>query len=237
MIKCTVCLAENDEFAITCEKCKAFLQNRVPNLDLFNMGWNVLESPRQAFRTITIAEHKNYALFLFSLFGVSMAFTGFWYFRLGTRFVTLIDLIPAALGSGVILGLLASAIITGIYYGFAKLLGGTASFRTSMGVIGYSLTPISLSLFFVLPIELLTFGMYLFTSNPHPYTMKPASYIVLLGFDAIVSIWSIVLATVGTMVSQRMSLIKSMITVLGTLALFLGGLWLLAQQLRWTDLS
>jgi hypothetical protein len=236
MVKCTVCLAENDDFAVTCTSCKAFLQNRVPNLDLFDIGWKVLESPRKAFRTITIAEHKNYALFLFSLFGISLSFTGFWLFRLGTRFISFIDLIPAAVGSGLILGLVSSVVLSGIYYAFARILGGTAGFRTSLGVLGYSLTPIVLALFLVLPIELLTFGMYLFTSNPHPYTIKPVSYVVLIGFDALVSVWSIWLAVVGTRVSHRVNLFKSVIAVLGTVALFLGALWLVGHQLQWTNL-
>ena len=232
MIKCTVCLAENDDFAVTCAACKAFLQNRVPNLDLFDIGWKVLESPRQAFRTITLAEHKNYALFLFTLFGVSLSFTGFWYLQLGIRFMSLIDLIPAAVGIGVVIGLMASVVLTGIYHGFAKILGGAGGFRTSLGLLGYSVTPITLSLFFVLPIELLTFGMYLFTSNPHPYTIKPMSYILLVGFDAAVSVWSIVLAVIGTRVAHRISLIKSIIIVVGTLGIFFGGLFLLLQQLN-----
>jgi hypothetical protein len=230
MIKCTVCLTENDDFAVTCTSCKAFLQNRVPNLDLFDIGWKVLESPRQAFRTITLAEHKNYALFLFTLFGVSLSFTGFWYYRLGTQFISLIDLIPAAVGIGVVLGLLASVVITGIYYGFAKILGGTSGFRTSLGVLGYSITPITFSLVLVLPIELMTFGMYLFTSNPSPYTIKPVSYVLLIGFDAIVSTWSIVLAVIGTRVAHRINIGKSIVTVLGTLGIFLGGLLVLLQQ-------
>lgn len=236
MLKCTVCLEENDEFAITCARCKAFLQNRVPNLDLFDICWKVLESPRKAFRTITIADHKNYALFLFSLFGISLSFTGFWFFRLGTRFISLIDLIPAAIGIGVILGLASAFIVTGIYYAFVTILGGTTGFRTSLGVIGYSLTPIALSLFLVLPIELLTFGMYLFTSNPHPYTIKPVSFMILIGFDGLVCVWSIALAVLGTQVSQRINVFKSVIAVLGAFVVFLGGLFLLAQQFRLIDL-
>lgn len=231
MIKCTVCLAENDDFAVTCTTCKAFLQNRVPNLDLFSIGWKVLVSPRQAFRTITLAEHKNFALFLFTLFGVSLSFTGFWYLELGTRFLSLIDLIPAAVGVGVVLGFFASVAITGIYFGFAKIFGGAGSFRTSLGVLGYSVTPVTLSLFFVLPIELLTFGMYLFTSNPSPYTIKPMSYVLLIGFDGVVSVWSIVLVVIGTRVAHRISLVKSMITVFGSLGIFFGGLFWALQQM------
>ena len=128
MIKCTVCLAENDDFAITCKSCKAFLQDRIPNLDLFQMGWKVLESPRKAFRAITLAEHKNYVLFLFTLFGVSLSFTGFWYFRLGTRFTSLIDLLPAALGIGIVVGLAAALVIPVVHFVIARAVGGCRGF-------------------------------------------------------------------------------------------------------------
>jgi hypothetical protein len=236
MIQCTVCLAENDEFATTCVSCKAFLQNRIPNLDLFDIGWKVIESPRSAFRSIALAEHKNYALFLFSLFGISLSFTLFWYLRLGTRFMSLIDLIPAAVGAGIVLGFAAAIILTGVYHFLARLFGGAAGYRTSLGLLGYSMIPIALSLFLVLPIELLTFGMYLFTSNPHPYTLKPTSYLLLVGFDGALALWSISLAVVGTCVGHRISLFKSLVAVLGTLGLFLAVLFLVARQFHLTDL-
>lgn len=235
MIICTVCLAENDDFAITCAECKAFLQDRVPNLDLFETGWKIIESPRKAFRTITLAEHKNYALFLFTLFGVSLSFTGFWYFKLGNRFQSLLDLLVWAMGTGIALGFVSAAALTLVYYGLAKIFGGLMGFRSSMGVLGYSMTPIAFSLFLVLPIELMTFGMYLFTWNPHPYTIKPVSYVLLIGFDMVISLWSIALAVLGTKVGHRLSTWKSLVVVIGALGLFGGGILFAAQQLHLAD--
>ena len=85
MINCSVCQTENDEFSIVCKKCGGFLQNRVPNLDLFDVLWKIIESPRSAFRTIMLSEHKNYAVFLYSLIGIAITFAGFWQFKLGNR--------------------------------------------------------------------------------------------------------------------------------------------------------
>jgi hypothetical protein len=235
MIKCTVCLTENDDFAITCGSCKAFLQDRVPNIDLFGMGWKVLESPRTAFRAITLAEHKNYVLFLFTLFGVSLSFTGFWYFRLGTRFTNLIDLIPGAIGIGIVVGLVAALVIPVVHFAVAKSVGGMSGFRGSLGILGYSLTPIAFSLFVVLPIELMTFGMFLFTSNPHPYTIKPVSYVLLVGFDAVIGLWSILLSVVGTKVAHQLSWFKSGIVVLATVVIFFGAVFLVLQQISVLD--
>lgn len=235
MIKCTVCLAENDDFSTTCIKCKAFLQDRVPNLNLFETSWQVIESPSKAFRKIALAEHKNYVLFLFSMLGVSLAFTVFWYLRLGTRFESLLDLIPAAVGIGVVLGLVSSVVVTGVYHLLAKMMGGMTGFRGSLGVLGYSMTPVAFSLILILPIELLTFGMYLFTSNPHPYVMKPVSYVLLIGFDAVIAAWTLSLAVVGTRVGHQLNAMKSMIVVFVTLGLFIGGMFFVAYQLHLVD--
>ena len=101
MLRCPTCAFENDDFATTCVQCKSFLQNRVPNLNLFETAWGILESPRPTFRKVTLAEHKNYSLFLYSGFGVAVAFAMFWYARLGMQFSSLLDLIPAAIGIGV----------------------------------------------------------------------------------------------------------------------------------------
>lgn len=235
MIKCAVCLAENDDFATTCIYCKAFLQDRVPNLNLFETSWQVIESPTKAFRKIALAEHKNYVLFLFALLGVSLAFTALWYLRLGNRFQSLLDLIPTAVGIGVVLGFVSAGVVTGAYHLIAKMMGGLTGFRGSFGVLGYSMTPVAFFLMLILPIELLTFGMYLFTANPHPYAMKPVSYVLLIGFDVLIAVWTVALAVVGTKVGHQLSILRSMIVVFATLGLFIGGMVFAAYQLRLID--
>jgi hypothetical protein len=230
MIRCPVCSHENDDFAITCTQCKGFLQNRVPNLNLFETAWGILESPRKTFRTIALAEHKNYSLVLFSLFGVSLSFALIWYFKLGERFTTLLDLIITALLVGPGVGLAACLLILLPFVLFARLMGGKATVRTSLGMLAYSLTPIVLSLFLVLPVELLTFGMYLFTSNPHPYVLKPVSYVMLVGFDVVVTAWSLLLVLLGGMVVHGLSLIRSVVAVALTLASASGMFLLVSQQ-------
>ena len=234
MITCPVCQAANDDFAVICFSCRGFLQNRIPNLDLFNTAWNVLQSPRRAFQEITLADHKNYCLVLFSVFGVSLSFTGFWFFKLGERYVSLLDLIVSALLIGVALGLLLAPLTAVLHLIGARLLGGKTTFRNSLAVTAYSLTPVVFSLIFVLPIELLTFGMYLFTSNPHPFAIKPISYATLVGFDVVVGLWSVALAVLGTIVSQRLVFLRSLIVVLFlflalTGLLYYGGLILLSN--------
>lgn len=231
MITCPVCLAENDDFATTCTKCKAFLQNRVPNLDLFQTAWKILESPRATFRQIVLAEHKNFSLLLFALFGINLSFTAFWYFKLGSRFDTLLDLLPWALLIGLGLGAVTAVVLTLAYHVVARILGGAGGWKDSMALLAYSLIPIAISLLILLPIELLTFGMYFFTSNPPPYTLKPVSYVLLVGIEALLALWSFILVIVGTKVGHRLGVLKSILVVVLTVGLFGGGLFFAASHI------
>ncbi len=224
MILCPVCSTENDQYATACRKCGAFLQNRVPNLDLFSTGWRLIENPKEAFRLIALADHKNYSLLLYAIFGISLSLTGFWYFRLGDKFDSLITLAVWALLVGIPLGIIICPITTLFHWLYSKIFGGKASFRTSLGITSYSLTPIVISLFLVLPVELSTFGMYLFTFNPHPMTIKPLSYILLIGFDAAMTLWTYFLVVIGTSIGHQISILKSIIVAIILFATILGGL-------------
>lgn len=209
MITCSVCHTENDQYSTICEKCGGFLQNRVPNLDLFDMLWKIIENPRNAFRLIILAEHKNYSVFLFALSGIAIMFAEFWYFKFGVRVENILLIIFLAILVGIPFGIALCPIVTSIHWGISKILGNKASFRKSLGITSYSLTPIIISLLFVLPIELLTFGMYFFTFNPPPITIKPISYILLIGLDVALTIWAWILLVIGTKVGNQVSLLKS----------------------------
>jgi len=224
MIICSVCQKENDQYATICRECGGFLQNRVPNLDLFDTLWRIIENPREAFRLIMIAEHKNYVLLLYTLCGISVAFTGFWYFRIGDRFENIMLIIFWALLIGVPFGIILCPIVSTFHWILSKLIGGKASFRTSMGITGYALTPITISLLFLLPIELMTFGMYFFTFNPHPIAIKPASYIVLIGLNTVTILWAFLLLIIGTNVGNQISLWKSLLIVAILYGLVLSGI-------------
>ena len=232
MITCKICNTVNDEYAIVCSNCKSYIQNKIPNLDFFEMVWRVIESPRKAFHDVTLAEHKNYSLLLFSLFGIGLSFTAFWYFRLGSRFESLLDMLAEASAIGVVLGLVCAPLFTFVFELTVRLLGGgRGSIRNSLGTLAYATTPVSLSLVLILPVELLTFGMYLFTSNPNPYTIKPGLYITLIVFDSVMGLWTFVLSVIGVSVSKQISLLRSTVTMVVTTVASLGLLFLAAKNL------
>ncbi|HVN48517.1 MAG TPA: Yip1 family protein [Bacteroidota bacterium] len=218
MIVCPVCQTENDQYAVVCRSCRGFLQNKIPNLDLFETAWLVLEKPRTAFQRIVTAEHKNYTLLLFSLFGIAFAFAELWFFRAGNRFDSFFSLLMTSLFAGLASGLVLFFIIPFIHWGISKILYRKAGFRNSLGITAYSLVPIIISIFFILPIELLTFGVYFFTFNPDPMTINASSYVILLVLDGLMGLWSIMLCLMGTKIGHQMNWLQSCIVVLCVLA-------------------
>jgi hypothetical protein len=211
MIVCSICKTKNDQYSTICKVCGSYLQNRVPNIDLFGTIWKIIENPKIAFKLIVLAEHKNYSILLYVLFGISIAFTELWLFRLGDKYENILTLILWALLTGIPTGIVLCPIVSCLHWILTNISGGKTSYRISLGITSYSLTPIIISLLLLLPIKLLTFGMYLFTFNPHPMLIKPLSYVILTGFDTILTAWAFILLIVGTKVGNQISLVKSIL--------------------------
>lgn len=225
MQKCTVCQTENDPFATVCRECGGFLQNRIPNLNLFETIWGILESPTKTFKVIVMAEHKNFSLLLFTLFGIGVSFSTFWFYQLGNSFSSLPELLVVACLVGIGGGIVIPPIITAVYHHVARIGGRKATYKTGYAILAYSTTPVVLSVFLVLPIELLTFGMYLFTGNPDPYVIKPISYVALLFLDGVMGIWSLWLVLRGTTIAYGVGWLHSslaMVAAVGGVLLSVG---------------
>lgn len=198
MIVCAVCHTENSHLAITCKRCGGFLQARIENLDLFSVAWKVLERPRKAFHIVAVAQHKNYSLLLSGIAGVGIVFFLFWSIEAGEYSESLINLMAAGFASGPLIGLL----IVWSYAVCMRLISVFSNVRISLwqlyAVTSYALVPVVASVVFVLPIELMTFGLYFFTKNPSPYLLKPLSYVIMLILDGGFALWAFILLLVGT---------------------------------------
>lgn len=203
MIVCPVCTAQNEDLAVRCSSCGSYVQDRVPTLDLFATMWLIIESPRTAFRRIIIAEHKNYVVLLGLFLGISAVFTLFWAHRFGDEFDNLFPLLLFGTFFG---GLAAVPLVflwTGMNHLLAKAARGKGSFRESYGVSGWSLVPVMLAAVFVLPLELATLGLHLFSANPTAYQLKPEVTMVLLGLDAAAVAWTLILNAAGISAAHR----------------------------------
>jgi hypothetical protein len=209
MISCAVCAHPNDDLDTICASCGSYIQDRVPNLDFFATSWSLVESPKEGFHKIIRAEHKNYVLLLMTFLGIGTSFGLLWARHAGDEFANLIYLMLLGIVIGLAIALPIGLLMTVVVHWVLRLLGGKGTLRNTYGVFGWSLMPIMLSVSIVLPIELASIGLRLFSTNPSPMEVKPIVYTVLLGLDGVAALWMINLARIGFGLAHKISAWKS----------------------------
>jgi hypothetical protein len=229
MITCNVCNTSNHHLAILCSSCGGYLQGRVDNLDLFATGWKIIESPLSAMRIVALARHKNYAAILSAIAGIALTFFIFWLYKLGDHAQTIVNVLGAGLVVGPIIGIIVVLLYSAVITLEIRVSRMQASFRNIFATVSYALVPLVLSVFLVLPIEVMTFGTYFFTSEPSPYLLKPASYILLLSLDGIFALWSIMLLFIGMKTLLDISWARTLNMTLLSLLMFGFGMKMLLQ--------
>jgi hypothetical protein len=233
MIICPNCNTQNSPLNVKCSKCGSFIQARVPNLDLFETVWQIIEKPLPTFRKICLSEQKNYVYALFSFFGIGLLFASFWYINLGNRMPSLLEILIFGLLGGPFAGVIALLSLSWLLFLVSKyIFRKSGKFRNLLSVTAYSSSPVVISVIFVLPVELIVFGLYLFTNNPSAQVLKPLPFYVLITLDGVVALYSMVLFTLGIKVANEMSLIKSIIVSLICLVIFIFGIFLLLTFIK-----
>jgi hypothetical protein len=198
MITCSICNTINHHLSVICSSCGGFIQNKIDNLDLFSTAWKIIESPIKAFRQIAIAEHKNYVLFLCGMAGIALIFFVFWIIKAGEYSESLLNILVAGFVVGPFLGLFTVLLFSTVHLAIIKIFGFKVKFKNIFAVTAYALGPIVLSVIIFLPIEIITFGIFFFSANPSPYSLKPMSYCTLVGLDGLSALWTIILLLCGT---------------------------------------
>jgi hypothetical protein len=193
IIICPICAAQNHHLAVVCASCRSFIKPKVDNLDLFAVAWKVIESPRKAFYEIAISYHKNYALLLSAVAGFAFSFLALWMVKAGRQEGQLLPLLAVGIFFGPPLGIAIVLFHTILVKAASAITGTFISFRNVLAVCAYSLIPVIITAICILPIELLTFGVFLFDVSPSPYFLHPVSFVVLSGLDILCGVWTLVL--------------------------------------------
>ncbi len=220
---CSVCGAENPETATVCLSCKAFLQNRVPTLDLFKTAWGVLVAPGRTFKEVALAEHKNYAVTLFGLFGITVLAGTLAVLEAGEIVGGLIETAAAASAVGFVVGMVLSPLVALVHSAASRLVRGDVSFRRSLGITAYALVPSIVAGLLVFPIQLLTFGEHFFTANPHPATINPVSYWAMMALQFVAMAWTLYLLASGSKFGLRVNTARAAWVAAFTASVVVGG--------------
>lgn len=224
MIRCSICSAENHHLATVCAACGGFLQNRTENLDLFATCWSVLERPGRAFRTIALSRRKNGSTIVAAVSGIAMVFALFWAIAAAEYAPNTVSLFGAGFLSGVFVGPLMVLAYGVLFKAMATAQGRRVSLLNGYAVFSYALVPVLLSVILVFPLEIVAFGRYFFTAQPTPYSLRPMMYMVLVGLDALFSLWSLVLVCQGARVLLDASWSRTFLSVAVPLLLLGAGL-------------
>jgi len=226
MISCPVCGTGNRELAVICTGCHGFLQSRAAALDLFSTGWAVIETPGKAFRRIALATHKNFGVLLSCLFGILWVFGSMRALHLGDLVPNLFLLILVGLVLGPPVGLALMLMVAAPVVWIGRWMGGEGTYRNAFGVIAYCTLPLTISLFFVLPVELGVFGLSFFGTNPSAAILKPTIFLVLMIVQCGLLIWFLVLLIIGSGVVHDISKWKSTVVALAVACAMFGSAYL-----------
>jgi hypothetical protein len=216
VIICTNCKAQNSVLNPKCKECGSILQHRVANLNLTDTIWQVLERPKEAFQKICLSEQKNYVFLIFAFIGIGLMFTTYWHYGAGDHYNNLLYLLIQGLAFGPFVGVIVFYVYSYLSFLITKHIFKTeTNIRNLRATIAYSLIPALFATIFILPTELIVFGLYFFTSNPSPLIYKPEAYYVLVSLDILSLIYSIFLFYIGIKVSNNIGKAKSfLITVI-----------------------
>lgn len=181
-------------------------------------------------RRIVLALHKNYALLLSSLYGIGLAFFSMWLFNLGERFENLLYLIFAGFLLGPALGITHLLLTASVGVLVSRFFRIRMHFANVLGVAAYATVPVILSVVFLLPIELMTFGLFMFAENPSPFVIKPFPYLVFMILDGLTVLWSIGLLMIGIRTIGNLKILRAVFIVIIILSV---SLFVLFELLRW----
>lgn len=192
-VTCPNCENENPFYNYICSNCRSYLRDRIYNLDLWSQIASIIESPSKSFRTIILAEHKNFIFLLLILISAK--------YLINTRFISMLSLgdIRSTVGLQfsylIVLGGIALFFIlfSALYNYIGKLNDISLRFKDTFSIIIYSQIPMVFGLVILFLLEVVIFGDYLFSLNPNPFVIKGIITYLFLFLEVGIIIWSIFL--------------------------------------------
>lgn len=220
-VTCKICQTENPFHSLKCEQCKGFLRDKISNIDFWSTIIRLIESPREAFKTIIFSEHKNFILLLtlFYTFKIILLELFINTFALNYQ--------DAVLNHFLIFGMIVFLSVFASLYFFSwtikyllhKFRVETRT-KDNFAILIYSLVGYVFSLLILLPIELILFGSTLIQNSPSPFFLKPIPAYSMLIFECLFIIWSFFLMNRGFYLQSKSLIFSLAVSVLFHLFVF-----------------
>jgi len=218
---CPVCNTGNPMLNVTCISCGGYIQDRVASLHLFQTLWMLIESPTKAMQRIIVAQQKNYVFPLQMIFGLAYVAFVFWYANIGLLIDDLQVLLVLVLILGPFTGIVIIMLLSLVAFVSLQIRKIAVIYRDVRAVVSYAGFPVIVSVLFIFPAEVGIFGIYLFTNEPSPFAINPVVWGIIVGLDALLVVWSIVLLYIGIRLLTGISVTAVLITILIIIAALL----------------
>ncbi|MCU7495024.1 MAG: hypothetical protein HF314_00465 [Ignavibacteria bacterium] len=219
VITCKNCNDENPYYSLICTNCRAYLRERVVNIDLWKTVGRLIESPVRAFSDIIHAEHKNFIFFISFLVGIKFFINALILsepvFR-GTKIFS--NSVPVFFSS-IAAVLIVSALFSFIFTWFTKAFRVKTRYKDNFAFFIYSQIPHVFALVFLFPVEMVLFGGFLFTTNPSPFLLKPTPAYTMAVMEGILFLWTLVLGFCAVYASTRSKVFSIVATLTYNLVL------------------
>lgn len=203
-----------------------------PSITFGEIFLQIWTSPRQVFRRIEETGYEKYLILLIILGSIDQAFDRAILKDMGDKLPFVYVIVICLLG-GLILGWLGYFISAALLRWTGSWLGGEASFKSVLRVIGYATIPSIFSLA-ILSFQLVIFGESMFKSDEYHFSdeyLTNMLMLMLLLTTSIIqiglSVWSFVMTINGLSVVHNFSRWKALGNVLLAIAVIVGILLLL----------
>lgn len=191
--QCNKCQHENAPYQSICENCKAYLREKIVNIDLWITIQKLIETPSEAFRTIVYAEHKNFMFFLLLFISIKNLII--------TRFISIPELGKEGVTTSLVFLFLLSVLITISFIFIISFIQSKIFQKLNiklraidvMALNSYSQIPLIFSLVLIFPVEMIVLGGDLFSNNPFSFQIKPVITYILIFFEIVMVVWSFLL--------------------------------------------
>lgn len=212
MIVCPICNTENVHLEIICKSCGCFLQQKVENINLFEVLWLLLENPKRGLRLVALAKHKNYIFFISILIGISYTFKILEMIKIYDFINKPLFIFIGGLTLGIPIGFILLLTLTYLTTLLSKIFKLTrVKFKQIYSTFAFAGAPIIYILIFVFPIKIMVFGIHVFSENPSALIINSSVYWITEALTYIFILYFLILFTISISVLFELKIIKTLI--------------------------